>query len=334
MNHANVNLFIVRTSLQLFNCMEARKRFHADEQNLLLIYFKKSIDADIMRQMLDDKWTHITWYHFSGIRQQLYPWLLPKSIRSLAGKIKALYLGLISHIPRHLANVLQPSWVCLVDDGNETIMLSKRIEYYRKNEIENPRLKDKLLGKHTGTECFKNMCYFSAYDLPEIVEEEKILNDYRHFKSHLCALPQKQAFVFIGSNLVGSYIKSQMLLLDALTEVAQINIGKQLFYAPHRYEDRETLKRISELGYELLSFNTIIELGFANAGWLPSKIATLRSTALDLLMSIYGLDGEVYRLPDEQFNPEKLAEMHALYQDYERRGVHIIDIKNPVDGPA
>ena len=47
-----INLYVARTPLQLFNCREARERFHAAEENRLILAVRQPVDRPLVAEQL------------------------------------------------------------------------------------------------------------------------------------------------------------------------------------------------------------------------------------------------------------------------------------------
>jgi hypothetical protein len=321
----NPTLFIIRTPLQLFNAIEARNRFHKGQKNHLFLFYKKEQDKLKLEQLLDSEWTEITWFEFNNLRKHLYPIFLRKLHKN---KFSRIYVGLITNIPIHIVNITSSDEVYLLDDGNEVIAISKLVEHIRSYKQPKRNIKDRILGRKLDLKFCEDLHYFSSYQLKNVEKKYIIENDYRRFKENISNIPKKNALVFIGSNLVGNYFPSEQVFLSTLEAVYNHNKDKELFYCPHRYEPSSLIMKVKNIGFQIIELNPIIEVGFLKQGWLPSEISTFRSTAFDTLRMIYQIPGHIYRPKDKNFLPNKISELTTIYEDYIRRDIKVINLKD------
>lgn len=316
-----VNLFVVRTPLQLFNATEARDRLHAGERNALLMQYGSAVDRELMEGLLDGGWQAVQRYAFTGLRRRLYAWLLAPWLRQL-GRPQVLYIGLITHLPLHVANFCAPQSLRLLDDGNETLLIARRLSELRQHPPKRRRWLERLLGQCLDTRVLAGASAFSIYDT-EPLGLPRLVNDYRVFRQRVGALPARSCTVFIGSNLVGNYFKGEMEFLQVLTEVRERWPG-ELMYCPHRYESQALRERIQALGFELFLPDTILEHAFMRAGWRPEGLATFRSTAVDTLARIYGLPGVMVEMPRASIIAAKQDELDAVWQTFRAGGGRVL----------
>lgn len=315
---------MVRTPLQCFNAIEARDRFHAGENNILLAYCGSKADHNLIRQLQGDEWSEVRYKRFSGITKRLYGWQLKRWLSKLP-PIDTLYIGLISHLPLHIANTLQPSRLRLLDDGNETLLFARRIKELREShKTPSPRLLDKLLALNIDRKILLNAEFFSMFDT-SIYGIPHINNDYRVFRNRVKALEERNEVMFIGSNLIGTYFRDEAAFLKRLERVKSFFSDRKLTYCPHRYESRELRLKIAKLGFELFEPSTIMEHAFLSAGWRPALLASFRSTAVDTLGLIYGIPGCMLEVSSNDIVTEgKWKEMQSVWHDYKLRGGNVI----------
>lgn len=316
-----VNLFVVRTPLQLFNAIEARDRLHVGECNALLMQYGSEVDRELMDGLLDGGWQMLQRYSFTGLRKYLYPWLLAPWLRKM-GRLQALYIGLITHLPLHVANFCAPQSLRLLDDGNEILLIVRRLEEIRHKPPRRRCWREWLFGRRLDTGVLASISAFSIYDT-EALGLPRLANDYRMFRQHVRALPVRRCTVFIGSNLVGNYFKSEAEFLQVLSKVRERWSG-ELIYCPHRYESQQLRERIKAQGFELFLPDSILEHAFMRAGWLPEGLATFRSTAVETLGKIYGLPGVMIEMPRNNIMADKLNELEAVWRGFRAGGGRVL----------
>lgn len=318
------NLFVVRTPLQLFNAVEARSRFHQGDSNHLLAYSPRPVDIGLIKNMLDAEWASYRIYDFSGMGRYLYAHRLRQWLADL-GTIDTAWIGLAKHLPLHVANTISPSRLRLLDDGNETLLIARYISALREGKVTFHHMwRNRLLGINLKPDLLLGADYFSVYDVSGFgIASEK--NDYRMFRQKTSTLPVKECTAFIGSNLVNNYFSDEAHFIEALRRVRRHITDKEVYYCPHRYESSALRLHIKELGFELITPSTILERAFMDMHWIPSRIATFRSTAVDTLALIYGIEGRMYEItPKDMGKSDRDAEMRAVYDDYKSRGGMII----------
>lgn len=139
-----------------------------------------------------------------------------------------------------------------------------------------------------------------------------IKNEIGFFDSYRPGLSK----VFIGQNLVEvGFLEEQ----EYIYRVAQFynksfdGIQRALYY-PHRYEDVNKLKKIEDLGYEIIFLNKPIEQDFSENGAPDGVFASFYSTALLNLKnmhkchSFYYLDTDAYLCSHSQREDIKVCQ--------------------------
>lgn len=319
-----VALFVCRTPLQVFNAIEARERFHADDACHLFCVYRRQRDRELMAGMVDDRWAGVRFLPLTLRWRVLYSWFAPQLV-TWEERLRACYVGFPKHLAAHLVNCLAPEAVVLFDDGNETLKVAEEIRDRRFRDTWRTRLY-RLLGRRVSP-CF---CYhaslftifdLSAYGLPNRV----IRNDYRCFKARLRGLPAGDTVWFVGTCVHPRDIPRREVFAGYLAEVAGFYAGKRVRYIPHRYEPLEGLREmLAEAGIEFYRPDTILEYAVANAGEMPAEVATFRSTAVDSLATIYGLPGRVFRIASEDVLPQHRDKYRLLYDDFAGRDMPMV----------
>ena len=321
--YLSINLYVVRTPLQLFNAIEARGRFHHDDKNILIIYYKNNIDLNMCRTLLDDTWYETHEYYFKNMQQLFYPIFINRLIKYY--RVEYLYIGLVSNIPLHIANLKNPQNLVILDDGNETLLIAAYIEKLKKiTSIKNKlNIKNIILGRLVNKDILKKAHYFSIYYPKEVNRKIIVHNDYRDFKLKCKNIKTSQQVIFIGSNLVDNYL-SKNTLLAIMFSVKKYYKDTVVYYCPHRYETDEFLSEIDMMGFCVVRYNTILESAFYQANSKPKEVATLRSTAIDTLSELYGIRSKVFSFDLSLLsNVDKKDEFNNLYLDYKKRKIDV-----------
>lgn len=316
---------VVRTPLQLFNAIEACQRFHQHDLKYLVVVAGSNIDLQMMQAMInsDQDWAAIETVIFQGWRKHFYGWQLNRWLISLK-PVKAVYIGMIRHVPLHTVNILQPEQVWILDDGNESLMIARQIHCWQHQQTNGhsqlnakQHLSDPLLGLQLHPGRLLKANFFSAFDIP-IVPNQLVHNDYQCFKMKVHDLPIRPDILVIGSNLVGTYLKNESILLLHLKNLRR-HLPSDIphWYAPHRYESAQSIDKIQQLGYYIYRSSGILEYSQLQQGWRFSASYSIRSTAVETLYKIYGIPGFLCQLPVKDFvSMSKWQECCHIWQQH------------------
>ncbi|MEO1954505.1 MAG: hypothetical protein ABGW74_07360 [Campylobacterales bacterium] len=316
-----MNLFIVRTPLQLLNSIEARDRFHFDEKNVVFCIYRKEIDKKLMKNMLDSSWNRVFWFKLTPYSRAFYPMIL-KSFLNYVHSVDSVYFALVGNVISHIINSIEFKKSILFDDGNEILGI---VSTMKKRELKKSKFIHKFFGKRTDSSFLYSSYFFSIYNLLEYVADDKFIqNDYRYFKKKIKSFHTKSDTIyFIGSNIVGNYLSEDIFELR-LKQLIKMYEEKEILYILHRYEDRTIL---DNLGIKSILFENIIEYQFFKDKIRPSEILSFRSSALDTLEILYGSSVSIVSLPLDDFYSSKEIEMSELYHYYKLQNRKIIELK-------
>ena len=310
---------VVRTPLQLFNVIEACQRFYdVSVPKHLIMVASSRVDLQMMQAMLhtDQTWQSVHTVMFQAWRKRLYGWQLNRFLQSL-GEVQAVLIGMITHVPLHVVNMVKPKQVWIVDDGNESLMLARQMAAWREYPPTRfASIRDHVFGLKLNPLGVQDATFFSVFDLKGTMPQ--LDNDYRCFKQCATHLPIRPDVLVIGSNLVGTYLKSAEVLLRRLKHInQQLLPDVPRWYAPHRYESEKNLLKIEALGYQLYRPDCILEYTQIQQGWCFSATYSIRSTAVDTLEKIYNITGYLVALPQADFvSQAKWQECQHIWQQH------------------
>ena len=310
---------VVRTPLQLFNAIEACQRFHQNHLKYLVLVAGSSVDLNMMQSMLqpDQDWALVHTIIFQGWRKHFYGWQLNHWLHALK-PVKSVYIGMITHVPLHIVNVLQPAHVWILDDGNESLMIARQIHAWQqqKTTLQN-RWQDQLLDLQLNPQRLLKANFFSTFEI-QAPNNTLVKNDYRCFKAKVHLLPMRPDILVIGSNLVATYLKDESRLLLRLQQLRQhLPPEVPYWYAPHRYEPASLIQQIQKLGYQIYHTPSILEYSQLQQGWRFSASYSIRSTAIETLYKIYEIPGFLCQLPASDFiSLSKWKECLYIWQQY------------------
>jgi hypothetical protein len=129
-----------------------------------------------------------------------------------------------------------------------------------------------------------------------------------------CLEVRNNSVLIIGSNLIGTYLDSEKSYLEILELLKNKTSHLELWYAPHRYMSQETVQKIKQMGYLIFKYDCILEIAQMLQGWRFEQFFSIRSTAIDTLKILYGINGYYVRLPQHYFiSEEKWKECDAIW---------------------
>jgi hypothetical protein len=327
MNKRSISL--IRTPFQLFNCIEAIKRFNENGSNILICIYKNKVDKNLFEEILKDfSWEKVYFFKLNSFNRVFYPFLLNNILKKYKN-IEFCFFGLITSYIVHSLNQIKAKNNILIDDGNETFLIANNIKNSMyKNRFKNTFL-DKIFGKMFDLDFIDKLKIFTFFDLNSYsLNNEIIKNDYRDFKKSIDNLPENKEIFFIGSNLINSYIKKEYFE-DILKNTIEYFKEYKIIYVPHRYEDIDYLRELSiKYGFELKKFPTILELAISQHQKKPLGLITIRSTALETLGYLYDIKFlNVIELDKTQLQKEnQILEYTNLYKNYIEKKIPLIKV--------
>jgi hypothetical protein len=321
------NLFIARTPLQLFNCIEAKNRFHDKEENTLFYQYQRQVDKIQMENLIDSsQWSRVVPYPLTLYSKFFFPLYLRGLKEEYLFKISYCYYGVYNSIVSYLINSIQPQKLIIVDDGVKTLGIARNLEAKRiQKQNLFKTIRDKFL--NSNRDFLYDSTFFSIYSLEEYqIENGVILNDYRMFKKGLLALPLQDVLYFIGTNLNEKILKNGESFERYLQKVLSYYRDKKIIYILHRYEDIDFIENLAKkYGFDYVKFSNILEVEIAKAGFLPKEFATFGSSAIETLALLYtDCDYKVFSIDSKDIKENKVEAMEKLYQSFREKGYEVI----------
>lgn len=322
------NLFIARTPLQLFNCIEAKKRFHKDEHNILLYQYQRLVDKNQMESLIEvDDWNTIIIYPLNWQRRIFSYFYIRKMNNRYKNTIDACYIGVFNSIVNVLINTIHPKKIVILDDGTKTLSIAKNMET---RKINNRTSVLKIIRNrffNTSRNYLYRASFFSIYPLAEYnISNKVVLNDYRVFKESLSQIPIEDRVYFIGTNLNEKILKSDQIFEANLQKVIAFYKNKKMIYVLHRYENIEYIANLAKkYEFDYVKFDNILEVEIAKAGFLPTEFATFGSSAIETLPLLYpNSEYRVFYLESKDILEHKQEVMESLYNSFEQKGYEVI----------
>jgi len=315
-----VNLYIASSPLQLLNCIEARDRFHANEENHLFFIYKKSIDLEQAKPLLKHGWTSRKFFKWTKLSRLFYGVMLRSYLSRVKGA-RNLYLGYPYNIRAHIANSTASN-VWVVDDGNYSVWLADQLENADSGIWRRPSLADRLLGRRVSTEYLREAKFFTIYPVLERSSHLSVINDFQCVRANLANMEETEEVIFIGSPVVGNLVQFSSQFVELMAEVSKYYNYQRVSYVAHRYEDVDELKDLlGGLNFEIKRFATLIEMQFMIDEQKPRALASFTSSALVNLNLIYDVPVVAFQVPDSWIPKNKRDIYGAVYKQLQKDGI-------------
>lgn len=336
----HINLSVVRSPLQAFNCIEANKRFSEQNSAYLLVLFRKDVDRELINQVIgasDFVWDRII---YCDIRSNLQQFLTVLSLLMKLRQVNYCFIGDTTHIINLLINSIAVEKIVKIDDGASTyrdaIWIATKL-FRTQNRHQQPipapiRITDRLL--RLGPLFWEKTSFFTIYDSIKrnTGDLEVIHNDYRFFKQQIVDLPIKKEIFFIGSDIKRYVLKEEDRFEFYLSAVARYYQGKNWTYILHRKENENLNQRnfmeemARKYNFKLRVFDRIIEQEILHQGWQPQEIATFFSSAIDSLVAIYHPVATVFKLRAEDVRETSQFALNEMHRNYRELNLNIVEI--------
>ncbi|TPN87882.1 hypothetical protein [Aquimarina algicola] len=254
-----------------------------------------------------------------------------KIIRAARKMPKNYSLVLVGHMlsiyQNVLANTIKNSECIYLDDGNASVAQIKQL---KKEKIKSfspfsKRIFPLLLGFNVNLRYGKKgLNYFTIYkDL--IVENHPYLcfdiNDLEYLKSEYGKKEINKNFVyFIGTPFYWNN-KSYENFEQDIKKVSEFYQNKKVFYFPHRYESKEQLEIINNLGWKIVKNELPIELLLIELENLPLEFGFFYSSAVDNISKLIpNMNFKSFEIDNTEFL-EDGKNIYKLYRSYEKKNM-------------
>jgi len=335
-----VSLSVVRSPLQLFNCIEANKRFSSDDKKIVLVLYRKDVDKRLMDSVLADCDNFFNEIIRCDIRSNIKQIKLVLLLLKKYKKINMCFVGDTTRIVNIALNSLDAIKFFKVDDGASTFfaakwVASKSYKVLNRHQEPIPRLlqmfNDAL---RLNPDFSEKMSFFTIYTgIQEYAESiEVVHNDYRFLKQCISELPVRDEIFLIGSDIRRYILNDPNDFEKYIAAVAQYYNGRKINYIMHRKENendeqREYYQYINEkYGIHFVIFDRILEQQILHQGWIPCEVATFFSSAIDTLVAIYNPKATVFKLIPEDVREKSRFALGEMHRHYASMNVNIVDI--------
>jgi hypothetical protein len=211
-----VNVFVVRTPLQLLNALEAQRAFDSDRCVLVVVASKGHVER-LAETVTADDWQEVHCFRFraasGGWRSRAAALASQARVRASLDrlarrwtKVDRLFLGNLNDLfCRHLANTLRPGSVVLLDDGMATINIARRracgVGRSRpRTAAWKSAIYERVIGARTREP--RELVFFTSYDVDVGPADRIVRNTFERLRSRVQQLAVVDEIMFLGQPLI------------------------------------------------------------------------------------------------------------------------------------
>lgn len=324
------NLYIAKSPLQLFNCIEARNRFSKYDENILIAVYRNSTDRKLLHQLInEDDWNQV---YLHSIKTRMNQHSLVMKLFIQHSRVNTLYIGDYTSSINFYINITRPKKIVIVDDGVATLKIAAMIKSGSLHKIKK-HLKSKMKLSvilvraicHTSPKYLYKAQFFTMYNLKSLgLENRTITNDYRAFKKNITDLSHDETYFFIGTSMEDILISRTCY--EKYFEILATHFNeKKWVYILHRKECAEYVGTVAKkFGIPIVRFNNIIESEFFIRKITPTFVSSFCSSALDTIKIIYSPDIEILQFDESDLLPTKKEALRNYYEYQAKQGTKVI----------
>lgn len=160
---------------------------------------------------------------------------------------------------------------------------------------------------------------FTALHIEPVNSNQQIIrNSYSHVRKGADKKAQGDFILLVGAKYSEAGWMSEQDYMSTLSKIRQVHSDSRIQYVPHRGEHEAKLSRIkSSLDFDIVRFETILEISLLNLPELPLKIIGFTSTALITLSRIFpDIEIESIYLPESIFEQEWRTIAMGFYEKF------------------
>lgn len=322
---------LVESPLQVLNALEARARFgSAPERTWLLLLDNPKWSSQRGLTQTSRAASLEPWARFDTVsmapatgRLAGLEWYL--HVRRWSGRathqfrdVDTVFVGNYeSPAMLHVANVLRPRRVVILDDGTQSV----RIGHERRAGLAIRALRQpgrravyRLLGLDIAP--YLSLVFFSAYDIQPGADDDLVPCTYDHLRSRLCRHDVSDHAVFLGNPVVED---GDMTIETYVTHLRQVvaSLGPHpVVYRSHRREQTSKLERLArDVGVPIHEPDDVIEVDLLSGAERASIIASFYSSALLTCGRLLQEPARVvcFRLPERAIVESRRHLVDAVY---------------------
>ncbi len=314
-----MNVYMIRTPLQLLNIIEIRHHF-GFKGNILIVLVTGLFRQDYINNLINEKeWDSVHYIKFKhinkgydfGLRrpQNIYERCL--EIYSTFDQFKkrrrldklARSIGFAENIilgnyregahdsMRHFANKLNHNHLYLVDDGTDIILINDdRKKGYSniKKDIESKswlkRFKTRIHNKYIdwNNKGENKLTFFTCYGLMVKTGDSLIKNEYRYLRSLSSNSPPADEVIFLGQCLIDDGYITKEDYFSYIRSIKDYFTIEKFVYIPHPRESSRYIELVKrELMIEIRKLDVPIEYEMTIRGNRPRYLASFFCSALE-----------------------------------------------------
>jgi len=281
------NLFVIRSPLQLINCIEAINYFNLKDNILVIIYNNTENTNKQIDNLIDlYPWKNIIRLNQEQKRSKFFIYIaLIKKLKK--ERYNYLFFGDFGSIYKLIIANVKKNQVWYVDDGVGTINVYKSILVDNTlNKLSSRMLRFLLAGLSIKIKDDINL--FTYFDLKPLKHSKVIYNGLEYFSKQYLQNSVNDDIVYIlGQPLVETNLLLEddyFYYLDSIKSM----FDKKIIYIPHRTEViDERMNRYKSDDFEILEIDVPVELYFMNQKINPYHIVSFLTTALFTLKKLY-----------------------------------------------
>ncbi len=343
------SIFLIKTPLQLLNAIEAKRYFNINTADSILVLMADRKSQSQLYQLAsnENSWGDVVDLNDESLlysklsnnvnkkpfidkifklkifkRSFFYIIKLNKLALTIS-EAEYIFVGHAKYMyMRHFSNILKHKKTVLLDDGNATIKIAKErmaniklaSTIRRKSKIK-LFFKKKIHGLNDNE--YKDLTYFTIYDIVCGSNDQIVKNTYKHIRSDINDHGISDAVYFVGSPISETRILSQEKYIEYLKRIKIYYKSKKIFYISHRRESPENLAAISEsIGIEVIGFEYPLEYQLAVIGPRPKVLASFISSALDSCSLIFGNKIQIVAFEVVLSEGPFQEEIKSIYENY------------------
>lgn len=326
------NVAVVKTPLQLLNAIEA-KYFLGLNNVLLVVIISEPFPEMVFRPLLRfAEWRKVEYLSGTHVFGKCDVKCLGDAVSSRVneyikefnqlmtrqrfdflfwqvGRVDNLILGgYLANYMRHIAQIIGPRKLYLVDDGTDTLRVNslrheKAVSGEKRSLSFLRKVKNRFREVYVdwNSRQAESVVFFSSYDIALINKDSLIKNDYSFFRSKINQSDIRNEIYFLGQPLVEDGYVSMQTYHESLKKIKDIYFDYNFLYIPHKRECKCNVDKIKKIGFNVKTFLVPIEIQFLNE--MPFEVSSFFCSALDNCRIIFG---EKLRIKAFKINPSKL----------------------------
>ncbi|WP_119968788.1 hypothetical protein [Shewanella japonica] len=304
----DLNVFYVESPGQLINAMEAIYKFKS-KWKLLIRYNGDAINDQQIDKVLN---------FYMGKNEPVFIGGEVVKIHSFI-RFAIIFLSVLflnskakKFVGCHKSKFLKPfhllrTPMILMDDGVATLAYLNRLKNEKRNFIQ------RFFSTLNPMDLFTALD-LSSFDVGKVIVEK---HNFSFLKSLITASDDSSKVYFYGAKYIEASILSKNSYENLLTQVIQAYEGRDVYYLPHRGEDRGRLNRYKSIGFKIYEPSFPSELELVLSEHKPAVVAGFFTASL-FTTSVISPNTEVtsFKIPNELINTTSLNYIYAYFSTF------------------